>query len=246
MDAQLPGRRTAHAVFGFLVVLEALTAIPLGVVLPFSRAALACTAAILVALDLALFANTDRGPWRPALQVSIILVSGGALVLAIGSRRPSWQVSVAGIIGLYSCLSAIGLAKLSDGMLRRSFAAQQLALASTLVFWVLIGHFRHALDPAHATPFGHLGMGLRFVFIGPLALVPVVFLAGLGGWSGYLTMLAGVCVGQWGMGFIELGFALQTYALVIGGLVLGVGFGVLMVRALWLGLHPAAESMPFR
>lgn len=236
---------TARAVFGALVALEAIGAVPLAVTIASSRAALACVAAILVMLDAALVSTATRGPWRPALSVSIVLASGGCVALALHPHGPSWGGSIAAIAGVNVCVLAFGLVTLPDS-LQGSFAAQRLALASTLTFWILIEHFRPALDALHVAPFGPLGMGLKFLFIGPLALVPIAFLGGLAGWNEYLTALAGVCVGQWGMGCIELGFALGVVTLIIGGFIMGLVFGLLALSALWRGLNPPVARTPFR
>ncbi|MGC1912637.1 MAG: hypothetical protein WA660_12450, partial [Candidatus Acidiferrales bacterium] len=128
------------------------------------------------------------------------------------------------------------------------FAAQQVALASTLIFWVVIRHFGTVFESSGLISVDHFRAGLRLLFAGPLALVAVAFFAGISGRKGYLTALAGICAGQWAVGFFELGAALQVYALVVAGFALLGVFVLLLVLGAMSGRRPRtsgpAQSLP--
>lgn len=228
MHAQRNAVKASKA-FVYLAVLEALSAIPLAFFLPFSKAALVSTVVILVALNAAALAAIAGRALPVLLQASNLAIGGIWLKFALGSGGPSWQASAVTIGALYLCLFAIGFFHLSDSMLRGCFAAQQLALASTLIFWIVIRHFGAGFEASGLISAEHFRAGLRFLFAGPLALVAVTFFAGLAGWRGYFAALAGVCAGQWAMGFFELGGALQAYPLVVAGFVLLAAFVLLLV-----------------
>jgi hypothetical protein len=151
-----------------------------------------------------------------------------------------WQ-SGAVISALYLGLLVLGVGRFSEGMLRGCFAAQQLALASTLILWMVVQQFPLVLN-ARQMPLDHFRVGIFFLFVGPLALIAVAFFAGLVGWKSYFTALVGACAGQWAIGFFELGGALQLYPLVIAGFIsLGI-FLFLIVFAIAHRRHPAIRN----
>jgi hypothetical protein len=228
----------ARKIFVYLAVLEALSAVPLAFFLPFSRTALVLTLGILIALNTSIFATITNMVWSLSLQLSNLVACGIGLKLVLESGSHSWSASVVMIGLLYLCLLVLGFFRFSEGMLRGCFAAQQLALASTLIFWMLTRHFRPVLDAEQIMSLDHFRMGLRFLFGGPLVLVAIAFFAGLAGWKGYFTALAGACAGQWAVGLFELGAALQVYPLVVAGFVLGGLFLLLLVLAVVPRRHP--------
>lgn len=228
----------ARKIFVYLAVLEALSAVPLAFFLPFSTTALVLTVGILVALNASIFATmTAAKAWSLSLQLANVVVCGICLKLALEPDGPFLLGSVVIIGVLYLSLFALVFFRLSDMMLRRCFAAQQLALASTLIFWMVIQQFRPVLE-------SNSRMGLRFLFSGPLALIAIVFFAGLAGWKGFFTAMVGVCAGQWASGFFDLGAALQVYSLVVAGFVLGGIFLLLLVLAVVPRRHPTIPSGP--
>jgi hypothetical protein len=210
----------ARKAFIFLASLEALSTAPLAIFLPLSGAALVLAVALITALNAPILATAGTRIQSAYLQMSNLAVCGLVIALAFGSPRLPWQASAATICALGVGQFVAGVSHLSAKMMQRCFAAKQFALASTAVFWILIRHFHLIHESGRTFSYGHLEMGLRFLFMGPLALVAVVFFAELAGWRGYFITLAGVCVGQWGMGFLELGEALEAFRLVIAGFVL--------------------------
>jgi hypothetical protein len=232
----------ARKIFVYLAVLEALSAVPLAFFLPFSRTALVLTVGILIALNASIFATITSRIWSLSLQLSNLVACGIGLKLVLESGSHSWSASVVMIGVLYLCLLVLGFFRLSDGMLRGCLAVQQIALASTLIFWMLIEQFRPVLDTGQIMSLDHFRMGLRFLFGAPLALVAIAFFAGLAGWKGYFTALAGACAGQWAVGFFELGAALQLYPLVVAGFVLGGIFLLLLVLAVVPRRHPTIRN----
>lgn len=233
---------TARKLFVYLAVLEALSAVPLAFFLPFSRTALFLTVGILIALNASIFATISIRVWSLSLQLSNLVVCGIGLKLALESSSPSWRASVLVIGVLYLCLLVLGFFRLSEGMPRGCFAAQQLALPSTLIFWMLIRQFRPVLDAVEVMSLDHFRMGLSFLFTGPLALIAITFFAGLAGWKGYLIALAGACAGQWAIGFFELGAALQVYPLVVAGFVFTGVLLLLLVLAVVPGRRPTIRN----
>jgi hypothetical protein len=232
----------ARKIFVYLAVLETLSAVPLAFFLPFSTTALVLTVGILVALNASIFATMTGKAWSLSLQLANVVVCGICLKLVLEPGRPSLWAFIVTIGVLYLSLFVPGFFRLSDAMLRGCFAAQQLALASTLIFWMLIERFRPAIETDRAMSLGHFQVGLRFLFSGPLVLIAVAFFAGLAGWKGYFTALAGVCAGQWAVGFFELGEALQVYPLVVAGFVLLGIFLLLLVLAIVPGRHATIRN----
>lgn len=233
---------TARKMFVYLAVLEGMVAAPLAVFLPVSGAALVVAVVVLVALNASVLATIAARTWSLPLQVSNLAMGGIFLWAAFGPGMGSWAAWAATIGALYLCLFVLGLFQLSDRMLKECFAAQQLALASTLVSWLAIRHFWPAFEASGLTSAEHFRAGLRFLFLGPLALVVFTYFAGLAGWRGFFTAMAGVCAAQWGMGFIELGAALGSYPLVIAGLILATAFLLLLVLAVAFRRRPIKRN----
>lgn len=234
----------ARNVFVCLAILEALSAVPLAFFLPFSTTVLVLTVGILVALNASIFATITAKAWSLSLQLANVFVCAICLKLALEPDRPLLWAFIVTIAVLYLSLFVLGFFRLSDTMLRRCFATQQSALASTFIFWMLIEQLRPVIEADQFMSLGHFRMGLRFLFAGPLALVAIAFFAGLAGWKGYFTALAGVCAGQWAVGFFELGGALQVYFLVVAGFVLLGVFLLLLVLAVVPGRHPTISGPP--
>lgn len=221
MNTDIVGRKA----FAFVAILEVLSIIPLAIYLPFSAGALVFAAGILAALNASVFVITSRGVWFAFLEFINLAVCAGCLVLALKESHGSLLFSVLAIGLLCLLLFILGFVRFPDRVLKRCFAAQQVALASTLIFWVVIRHFGTVFESSGIISVDHFRAGLRLLFAGPLALVAVAFFAGITGRKGCLTALAGICAGQWAVGFFELGAALQVYALVIAGFAL-LGFFV--------------------
>jgi hypothetical protein len=231
------GRPLSRKIFVYLAVIEASSALPLAYFLPFSTTALVLTVGILTALNASQFATIGSRAWSLFLHSSNLVVCGLGLKLVLEPGGRAQWVSILVIGLLYSCLLALGLFRFSDRMLRGCFAAQQLALASTLIFWMVIQQSRPILDAEQIMSLSHIRMGLCFLFGGPLTLIAIVFFAGLAGWRGYFTALAGACAGQWAAGFFELGAALQSRPLGIAGFALLGIFLLLLVLAIVPGRH---------
>ena len=233
---------TARKIFVYLAVLEALSAVPLAFFLPFSRVAPVVAAGILVALNASVLATIAARAWSLPLQASNLAIGGIFLKAAFQPGSLPWEAWAVTVGALCMCLFVLGFFHLSDRMLRQCFAAQQLTLASTLIFWLVIQHFGPRFEAGGLISAEHFRAGLRFLFGGPLALVAITFFSGLAGWRGYFAVLAGVCAGQWGMGFIELGGALQAYPLVVVGFVLLAMFLLLVVVGVVSRRRPVVRS----
>lgn len=218
-------------IFIYLAIAQALSVVPLAFFLPFSTTALVFAIGILVALNASIISIIDSRSWSLSLQIWNLVVCGFCLALVFVPDRLSLWTIIVIIAALWFCLLALAFFRLPGTMLRACFAAQQLALASTLAFWILLEHFLPVLEVGQSMDLPHFRMGLRFLFSGPLALVAVVFCAGILGWKRYLTALAGVCAGQLAAGFFELGAALQAYSLVLAGFVFGSILILLLIVA---------------
>jgi hypothetical protein len=115
-------------------------------------------------------------------------------------------------------------------MLKRWSIVQQLTLASTLISWIAIHQAGLVVD-VHVMSLDHFRMGLFFLFCGPLAFSAITPFAELLGWNRYFIMVGVVCIGQWGIGFFELGNALRSYPLVITGFILSGMFVLVLSLA---------------
>lgn len=238
MNTSTGGRRGLAAV----AVLEAVSIVPLAIFLPFSAVALAFAVGILAALNAATLAVTAEGAWFAFLQVINLATCAACLMLALKDSRGPLLSFVVTIGLLCLLLFILGLLGVPDRILKRCLGAQQLALASTVVFWVVIRHFASHFESSGIISADHFRAGLRLLFAGPLALVAIAFFAGVTGRKGYLTALAGVCAGQWAVGFFELGVALQVYALIVAGLVLLGIFVLLLVLGAMSGRQPGIRG----
>jgi hypothetical protein len=230
--------------FAFVAILEVLSIVPLAIFLPFSAVALVFAVGILAALNASMLVIIPKGAWFGFLEFANLVICAACLVLALQESHRSVFFSVLAIGVLCLLLFILGFFRLSDRMLKRCFATQQVALASTLIFWTVIRHFGTVFESSGVISVDHFRAGLRLLFAGPLALVGVTFFAGIIGRRGYLTVLAGICAGQWAVGFFELGAALQVYALIVAGFVLLGVFVLLLVLGAMSGRHARTSGPP--
>src|SRR5579862_2389909 len=220
----------ARRIFIILTMLEALSIIPLAYFLSSSELALVLAVGMLMALNASAISAVGNATRTVLLHFLNVIVCGIGLVLALIPEIATLWMSV-GVVG-FLCLFqfVVGHSRLADGTFRGAFAAQQLAIGSTLIVWMIVHRSGFASDAATMRP-DHLRTGLRLLFGAPFAFVAIVFIGKRFGWTGLLIALAGASAGQWGAGFLELGAALQLIPLIIIGLIfLGV-FLVLLVFA---------------
>jgi hypothetical protein len=228
--------------FAFVAILEVLSIVPLAIYLPFSAVALVLAAGIFAALNASMFVITSRGVWFAFMEFINLAVCAACLVLVLKESKGSLLFCVPAIGLLCLLVFILGFLSLPDRVLKRCFAAQQAALASTLIFWVVIRHFGTVFESGGIISVDHFRTGLRLLFAGPLTLVAVAFFAGTSGRKRYLTALAGICAGQWAVGFFELGVALQVYALVVAGFALLGVFVLLLVLGAMSGRRPSTSG----
>lgn len=240
MNTGIAGRKA----FAVVAILEVLSIIPLAIFLPFSAVALVFAVGILAALNASMFVIISQRAWFGFLEFVNLAICAACLELALQHDHRSLLFSTLAIGLLCLLLFILGFLRLPDRILKRCFVAQQVALASTAIFWVVIRHFGPAFESSGDISVDHFRAGLRLLFAGPLALVGVAFFAGVTGRKGYITALVGICAGQWAVGFFELGAALQVYALVVAGFVLLGVFLLLLVLAAMSGRHPRISGPP--
>lgn len=217
--------------FVYLAVIETLSAVPLAYFLPFSNIALVLTFVLFIALNASIIATITRMAWLACLHLLNITICIVSLGLAFGLHTYIWWLYVLIIGALDFCLGAFCVFLLSSLSLKRCFVVQQLVLTSTLILWIVIQHSRLVLS-GQDMPLDHFRKGIFFLFLGPLAFSAIAFLSELFGWRSYFILLAVGCIGQWAVGFFELGNALQAYPLIIAGFVLSGGFLLLLILAL--------------
>jgi hypothetical protein len=230
--------------FAVVAILEVVSIIPLAIFLPFSGVALVFAVGILAALNASMFVVVSKGAWFGFLEFANFTICAVCLELALQRGDRSLFFSILAVGLLFLLLFILGVLKLPDRMLKRCFVAQQVALASTVIFWMVIRHFSAAFESSGVMSVDHFRASLRLLFAGPLALVGVAFFAGVTGRKGYFTALVGICAGQWAVGFFELGVALQVYALVVAGFVLLGVFLLLLVLAAVSGRHRRTSGPP--
>ncbi|MGH9352124.1 MAG: hypothetical protein ACRD2G_08200 [Terriglobia bacterium] len=240
MNTGIAGRRA----FVFVAILEVLSIVPLAIFLPFSTVALVFAVGILAALNASMLVIIPKGAWFGLLEFANLAICAACLVLALQEKHRSLFFSSLAIGVLCLLLFILGFFSLSDRLLKRCFTAQQVALASTLIFWTVIWHFGPVFESSGVISVDHFRAGLRLLFAGPLALVGVAFFAGVIRQKGYLTALAGICAGQWAVGFFELGAALQAYALMVAAFVLLGFFVLLLALGAMSGRHPRTSDPP--
>ncbi len=211
--------------FRVLATLEALFALPLAYFLPSSNLALVLTGGILFGLNASVVVANSRG-WLISLNMLNMAAFGIGLGLVLG---PSIALSMSAVtIGVLCLLLVLlGWLQLPDQISKSSLTVQTAALAITLVAWMTVQKYG-LVSGEEKSATDHMQMGLRFLFGAPLLLVAVTnFAAQLRG-SRYLVLLIAVCAGQLGIGFFELGGALQMLPLIIAGFAF-VGFFLLLV-----------------
>lgn len=236
MSADMTGRKA----FAVAAIVEALSIVPLAFFLPFSAVALVSAVGILAALNASLFVTNSKGAWLGFLEFMNLGICAACLELALRQGYRSLLFPILAIALLCLLLFILGVLGLPNRMLKRCFAAQQVALASTAIFWLVIRHFGPVFEASGIISVDHFRTGLRLLFAGPLALVAVAFFAGFAEGKRHLIIsLVGICAGQWAVGFFELGVELQVYALIVAGFLLTGTFLLLLVLAVRSGRNPS-------
>jgi len=92
-------------------------------------------------------------------------------------------------------------------------------------------------------PLEYFHNGMFFLFLAPLAFSATVFLAELFGWKSYFIAIAVACLGQWAVGFFELGNALQAYSLIAAGFALSGLFLLLLIVGLLIPRRHSASAL---
>jgi hypothetical protein len=233
-----------HKAIAVVATLEVLSIVPLAIFLPFSAVALVFAVGILAALNASMFVIVSQRAWRGFLEFLNLAICAACLVLALQEAQRSLFFSAVAIGVLCLLLFILGFFRLSDRVLKRCFTTQQVALASTLIFWTVIRYFGTFFESSGAMSVDHFRAGLRLLFAGPLALVGVAFFAGITKRKGFFTAVAGICAGQWAVGFFELGAALEVYALVVAGFVLLGVFVLLLVLGAMSGRRLTTSGHP--
>jgi hypothetical protein len=216
-------------VFVLLGVVSALCILPLAIFLPSSRTALALAVGLIAAVNASMFATVARKTWMAVLEMLNLVVCGTFLRLILGNHRPSLLGFSLMVVLFCAGLLVLGVLQLPKGLMRRCLAAQQGALASTLICWMLVQQLRTQLGLTQGASLPD-AMAFRFLFLGPLAFAVVVFISGFSGWNRYLIISTAICVVQSAIGFLDLSVFLDIAALK------GIAFGLLASFVILLGV----------
>jgi hypothetical protein len=216
-------------IFVLLGGLEALSILPLAFFLPSSRTALALAVGLVAALNTSMFTTVASKMWMVVLEVLNLVASGIFVWLIRGNQHP--PLPAFGLMVVFFCggLLVLGIIQLPKGLMRKCLAAQQGALASTLICWMLVQQLRMHLGLAQAAPLPD-AMAFRFLFLGPLGFTVVVFISGFTGWTSYMIFWTAICVGQFAIGFLDLSVYLDIAALNV------IAFGLLASFVILLGV----------
>ena len=110
--------------------------------LPSSEPALVLAVGLLAALNSAIFATVISKSSMAVLEGLNLVFCWALLWLALRSQQPSFAAFA--MVDVLLCFGLLigGIAQLPKGLMRRCLAAQQAALASTLICWALVQQLR--------------------------------------------------------------------------------------------------------
>lgn len=223
------GKRSAVMVLFWAA--EIVCILPLAFLLPSSKTALLFTVGLIGATSGSIFAVVLSRTRMVMLEVLNATSCGVLLWGMVGNRSFSFAQFSLLVVALCTLVITIGGSQLPSGPVRMYLAAQQGALGSTLICWVLVQQVRSnlALTQTMRLPDP---MAFRFLFLGPLAFACVVFLSGFWGWNRSLLVWSAVCAGQLAMGFLGLSAYLNSTPLKAISFILIAGFIILLAAIL--------------
>lgn len=239
--ASAPERRLGRSVPGriraTMLVVLALAAIPLARSMAGSTLALSIASGCLAVINACSLAQLGkRTDVAAGHLVNLALVVAGLLAV----RSPGLSLAASSWVVGSLCLALFALAcsSLPNRSAVLAFASQQLSLGAMLILWRVAREMPpHLLSSVADTA---VTRGFRISFLGLLALAPMTSLAAAFGWKRRFSVLAAVCVGQIGIGLIDIGGASGFAILLILGVAVAVAFVGLLIAVALLG--PKAES----
>ncbi len=203
---------------------------PVVFLLPFSTIAFLFALAFMATLNFSSLSTVTCTKDLAFLQlanVGVLTISTAFAFRGFGLSSEFRSLVIALLFGVLIWPSHRSLPR---GLMKRCVPVQQLVFAATLISWMLVreSNVAHGLK---VTSWGHFEMALRSLFLGPLGMFAVVFVSGFAGWSRYLILLAGACLGQYAIGLLELSIRLDVSFLRFASLISACGFVLLLVAA---------------
>ncbi len=234
-----------------LLLLEGAAALPLSYSMAYSAIELVGATVVIYSLSAIALSGVQSRSLRIGLEAVNLGFWAAALALAILPWVSTGAATPAVVLpATTACLIAAAWRFLPNAEGRADFIAAELSLAAVISAWILVEPARASVHSGVVLSSPHLVMGIRFLFLGPLALVPIVAYGQANGWKLLSKWLAAACVWQFCSGLIEVGDLLDSYwvgfsGILVGGLTL-LGLLANLVVALVHRQDSASASVPGR